>query len=102
LTQIDIGWKLSFWELMKISEKGINMARLFNIKHGYSQPHFNDQLPDRLFAPLENGAHKGERIDRDEFNKALINYYKITGWTQDGVPTYGKFVELGIEEVYEL
>jgi aldehyde:ferredoxin oxidoreductase len=96
------GWKLSFWELMKISEKGINMARLFNIKHGYNQPHFNDQLPDRLFAPLENGAHKGERIDRDEFNKALIIYYQIRGWTQDGVPTYGKFVELGIEEVYEL
>jgi len=96
------GWKISFWELIKISEKGINMARLFNIKHGYSQAHFKDQIPDRFFTPLENGAHKGERIDRDEFDKSLIIYYQIRGWTRDGVPTYGKFVELGIEEVYEL
>jgi len=78
------------------------MARLFNIKHGYSQAHFKDQIPDRFFTPLENGAHKGERIDRDEFDKSLIIYYQIRGWTRDGVPTYGKFVELGIEEVYEL
>jgi aldehyde:ferredoxin oxidoreductase len=65
------GWNISFWELIKISEKGINMARLFNIKHAYNHPQFKDQLPQRFFNPLENGAHKGKKIDKDEFANAL-------------------------------
>ena len=93
------GWEISFWKLMKISEKGVNLTRLFNTKHGYNKPYQVDGLPDRLFEPLENGAHEGEKIDRDELEKALKTYYQIRGWDDNGILTYGKFVELGIEEL---
>ncbi|MDK2878925.1 MAG: aldehyde:ferredoxin oxidoreductase [Thermoanaerobacteraceae bacterium] len=92
------GWNISFWEAVKMGEKGITMARLFNIKHGISSE--EDTLPERLFEPLENGAYKGVAIDREEFNKALKTYYQIMGWDEKGVPTYGKLVELGLEELY--
>ena len=93
------GWKISKWEMMKIAEKGINMMRLFNIKHGLSAA--DDILPDRLFEPLENGAHEGFAIDREEFEKAKITYYQMRGWSNAGVPTFGKFAELGIDDVYK-
>jgi aldehyde:ferredoxin oxidoreductase len=93
------GWDISFWETMKISEKGINMARLFNVKHG--KTYKDDNLPERFFEPLENGPLKGMAINREEFNKALKIYYQIRGWSSEGIPTYGKFVELGIEDLYK-
>ncbi len=93
------GWDLSFWEVSKSGEKGITMARLFNVKHGISAS--EDNLPDRLFEPLENGAYEGMFIDREQFQNAIQTYYEIMGWNGKGVPTYGKLVELGIEELFE-
>jgi aldehyde:ferredoxin oxidoreductase len=89
------GWKIGFWELIKISEKSINLTRLFNIKHGFTAA--DDRLPARMFEPLENGAQKGMAIDREEFQRAVRLYYQIHGWDDEGIPTLGKLIELGIE-----
>jgi len=91
------GWNLGHWEVVKTGEKGIQMARLFNLKHGVLKDH--DTLPDRMFEPLENGAQKGTAIDRNEFCKGLEVYYEMMGWDKEGVPTLGKLAELGIEEL---
>jgi len=88
------GWDLSMWELFKASEKGINLARLFNIKHGLKD--IDDNLPERFFMPLENGAYKGTAINKEIFNNALQTYYQLRGWDNKGIPTHGKLVELGL------
>jgi len=90
------GWDLSHWELVKTGEKGIQMARLFNLKQGVLKD--QDTLPDRMFEPLKNGAQKGTAINKNEFKKGLEIYYEMMGWNKDGVPTLGKLAELGIEE----
>ncbi len=91
------GWEISSWELMKISERGINLARLFNIKHGLTVE--DDTLPDRYFdAPVPDGPSKGQYIDRTQFQKMLDQYYALHGWDSDGIPTQETLERLGLAE----
>ena len=61
-----------------------------------------DSLPDRMFEPMPEGAQKGNHMDRKEFAKAIDTYYEMLGWKPDGMPTFGKFAELGMEDLYHL
>lgn len=93
------GWETSLWELMKVGERGINMARAFNVREGLTRK--DDSLPDRFFQPLEGeGPLKGHKMDRVEFEKALTLYYEMMGWdTEKAIPKMSKLIELDIEWV---
>jgi aldehyde:ferredoxin oxidoreductase len=93
------GWDMSLFELMKVGERANTMARVFNIREGLGST--EDTLPDRMFEPLQNGALKGQALDRDEFKRAVQLYYQMAGWDNQGVPTPGKLVELGLEGLPE-
>jgi aldehyde:ferredoxin oxidoreductase len=88
------GWDTTLWELVKVGERANTMARIFNIREGFSMK--DDMLPTRMFEPLQNGHLEGVAIDRDEFNEALRLYYQMAGWGDDGVPTPAKLAELGL------
>jgi len=88
------GWDMSLFELMKVGERANTMARLFNLREGFTAA--DDVLPARLHEPLQNGALAGEAIDRDEFARALQLYYQMAGWDQQGVPTPAGLAELGL------
>jgi len=89
------GWESSLWELLKAGERGITMARCFNVREGFGRE--DDILPERLFEPLETGALKGKSVDKEEFEKALSLYYEIMGWEKrNGIPRKAKLHELGI------
>jgi aldehyde:ferredoxin oxidoreductase len=89
------GWDTSLWELLKVGERTVTMARVFNLREGFGRK--DDTLPDRLFAPLENGPLQGKGIDRKEFEEALTMYYEAMGWDpMEGVPTRGKLAELNL------
>ena len=89
------GWETSLWELLKVGERTITMARVFNVREGFGRK--DDTLPDRLFEPLENGPLQGKGIDRKEFAEALTLYYEAMGWDpEEGVPTRGKLAELNL------
>jgi len=92
------GWDMSMWEALKIGEKRVQLSRAFNVKHGFTSK--DDMLPDRMFEPLENGAHEGHAIDKAEFDNAVSTYYEMMGWNEEGIPSLGKFAELGIEDMY--
>lgn len=92
------GWDFSLWELMKTSERGIQLARIFNVKQGMGKEW--DCLPERLFEPLVGGAREGACVDKAEFEQAVKYYYEMMGWNTDGVPTMGKFIELGMDELH--
>ena len=94
------GWETSLWELLKVGERTITMARVFNVREGFGRK--DDTLPDRLFEPLENGPLQGKAIDRKEFQEALTMYYEAMGWDpQEGVPTRGKLAELNLSWLEE-
>ncbi len=95
VVQAVTGWETSLWELMKVGERTITMARVFNLREGFGRK--DDTLPDRLYEPLESGALQGQGLDRGEFEDLLTLYYETMGWDpKDGVPTRGKLAELNL------
>jgi aldehyde:ferredoxin oxidoreductase len=83
-------------ELLRIGERATNLARVFNARQGLTRA--DDGLPERLFAPLENGALAGAAIPRAEFAQALNDLYRIKGWDPEtGAPTRAKLRALEIE-----
>jgi aldehyde:ferredoxin oxidoreductase len=95
VVQAITGWETSLWELMKVGERTVTMARVFNLREGFGR--VDDTLPDRLFEPLEGGALQGIGIDRRGFEDLLTLYYEAMGWDPgEGVPTRGKLAELNL------
>lgn len=90
------GWNTSIWELMKASERALNMARYFNLREGFKRS--DDRLPERFFQPLASGPRTGANIPRDEFDSAVALYYAMMGWNlRTGAPTRAKLEELGLD-----
>jgi aldehyde:ferredoxin oxidoreductase len=94
------GWDTSLWELLKVGERSGHLARAFNVRAGFTPA--DDTLPDRMFEALENGPLQGEKLDRDEFQRALNTYYLMVGWDPEtGFPTEAKLAELDLDWVNE-
>jgi aldehyde:ferredoxin oxidoreductase len=95
VVQAVTGWETSLWELMKVGERTVTMARVFNLREGFGRK--DDTLPDRLYEPLESGALQGQGLDHGEFEDLLTLYYEAMGWDpKEGVPTRGKLAELNL------
>ena len=90
------GWNMSVFELLKVGERGNTLARLFNLREGFTAK--DDTLPNRLFSPLQNGRLEGQGIDREEFQHAMQLYYQMAGWDVSGVPLPGKLAELDLSD----
>ncbi len=86
------GWYTSTWELMKVGERIVNMARVFNVREGFTKK--DDWLPERFFQPHTSGALSDTSIKRDELKNAINTYYSMMGWNEDGIPTNAKLQEL--------
>ncbi len=95
LVSASTGWDTSLWTLMKDSERALNLARIFNIREGFTAS--DDTLPDRFFGELAFGQRKGSKVDRRQFDGALRLYYEMMGWDGDtGVPSAAKLHELDL------
>jgi len=99
LVKAATGWDTSLWEIMKAGERTINMARLYNIREGFTLD--DDTLPERMFEPLQNGRLKGTSIPREKFKQAISLYYSMMGWDEKGIPSKGKLLELNLDWTLE-
>lgn len=88
------GLETSLWELMKVGERRINMFRVFNLREGFTYK--DDELPERMFQPIQSGPRKGQKLDRDEFERTRSLYYQMMGWDKRGVPAKAKLWELDL------
>jgi aldehyde:ferredoxin oxidoreductase len=94
------GWDTSLFELLKVAERMMTMARIFNIREGFGRD--DDSWPDRLFEPLPDGPCKGQIFTKDDLEKAKDLYYEMMGWDkQTGNPTRGKLVDLNLDWLTE-
>ena len=92
------GWNTTVWELMKVGERVINIARVFNLREGFTEK--NDWLPERFFHPQTSGPLSKTAVDPTELERAKHTYYRVMGWDEDtGIPLKGKLEELGISWV---
>jgi len=77
---------------VKIGERTWNLERLWNLKAGLTAA--DDTLPKRLLKEAHKaGPAKGVTVQLDVM---LPIYYKERGWSQDGVPSDEKLMELGL------
>jgi aldehyde:ferredoxin oxidoreductase len=94
------GWDVSGWELIKVSERALNMARAFNTLEGFGVN--DDSLPERIFEPIENGPLKGQAIERHQFAEMRNLAYDMLGWDhQLASPRRWKLHELGLHWLTE-
>lgn len=95
------GWRTSWYELMQVAEKSINMARIFNLREGFSEK--DDTMPELFFENYKGGILNGTgAIDRNEFAKALKTRYQIMCWDENtSVPSKGKLIDLDLDWLIE-
>jgi aldehyde:ferredoxin oxidoreductase len=89
------GWNLTMEEALQIGERATNMARVFNVREGFSRK--DDCLPERFFQPLENGTLAGQSMQHNEFEKALTRLYGLKGWDPEtAIPGRKRLEELSL------
>jgi aldehyde:ferredoxin oxidoreductase len=83
------------WSMEKLNQVGEriwNMERQFNLAAGFTAK--DDTLPPRLLnEPAQTGPAKGLV---NGLPKMLPEYYKVRGWTPEGVPTKETLERLGL------
>jgi aldehyde:ferredoxin oxidoreductase len=82
-------------ELMRIAERVMTVARLFNVREGFTD--MDDKLPKRFFQPRTDGALSKKALDPEKMDKAKRYYYTLMGWDAKGVPLPERIEELYIE-----
>ena len=96
ITEAVTGWDTSIVELLSIAERALTMARLFNIREGFTAD--DDVLPARYFQPKVGGALSDIKLDPEQMEKAKRYYYTLMGWDGNtGIPLPEKLDELGID-----
>jgi aldehyde:ferredoxin oxidoreductase len=82
-------------DLERVGERISTLARLFNVREGFSRP--ADTLPARnLEQPMTAGPAAGQVV---ELAPMLDEYYRLMGWDKDGVPTSMCLINLGLAEL---
>ncbi|HKI54362.1 MAG TPA: aldehyde ferredoxin oxidoreductase family protein, partial [Anaerolineales bacterium] len=80
------GWGVTVDELQEVGARRLNLFRTFNAREGLDRK--ADKLPKKFFKALKGeGPTAGIALTQDELDSAIDEYYKLAGWTEDGVPT---------------
>lgn len=81
-------------DLMDIGERIFNLERVFNVREGFGRE--ADSLPKRVLeTPLPEGHSKNVTVALEPM---LDEYYKLRGWTSNGIPTINTLSELKLHD----
>ena len=89
------GWQTGVMELLRIAERVMTVARLFNIREGFTDE--DDKLPERFFQPKTSGVLSDRALDPDAMERAKRYFYVLMGWDTKGVPLPERLEDLCIE-----
>ncbi|NWG08486.1 MAG: aldehyde ferredoxin oxidoreductase family protein [Chloroflexi bacterium] len=90
------GWGMTVDELMEVGARRLNLFRVFNAREGFGRK--DDKLPKKFFKQLQGtGPTAGFALTHEEIDSAIDAYYKMAGWTADGVPTAETLKKHGVE-----
>ena len=86
-------WDWTAADVLRAGERIFNLKRLINLRLGVTRA--DDTLPARLLSqPRPSGGAAGVLPDLE---LQLTDYYRLRGWTPDGVPTSERLTALGVE-----
>jgi aldehyde:ferredoxin oxidoreductase len=89
------GWDVTVEELLTVGERRLNLFRLFNAREGLGRK--DDKLPKKFFKQLQGtGPTSNFALTEQEVEKALDDYYRLAGWSADGIPTQQTLEKLDI------
>ena len=92
------GWQVTEEELREVVKRVYTLTRAFNTREGFRRK--DDILPARIFDEgIETGPIKGRKMNREELEKMLEDYYKIWGWDEDGIPTLNTLKKYGLDDI---
>jgi len=85
------------FELMKVGERSINMAYIFNYREGFTSQ--DDTLPEVFYHNFKGGPLYGQgAINKEDFQRAVRLCYKFMGWNLNtGIPNSAKLIELDLD-----
>ncbi|MFC1950124.1 aldehyde ferredoxin oxidoreductase family protein [Chloroflexota bacterium] len=82
-------------ELLIAAQRIRTLERAFLVTKGIRRE--NDTLPERIFKTASpGGVLKGDKLDRQKFDKMVDEYYQLRGWDEDGVPKEETFKKFGL------
>jgi aldehyde:ferredoxin oxidoreductase len=90
------GWDINFEEAMRVGKRAVNLARVFNLRHGIN-PELDRPSPRYGSTPVD-GLAEGKGI-MPHWDKMLQNYYQLMGWDSSGRPLPETLVNLGLEDI---
>jgi aldehyde:ferredoxin oxidoreductase len=89
------GWDMTVEELMEVGKRRLNLFRAFNAREGLDRK--ADKLPKKFFKQLQGaGPTAGIALTQEEVDSAIDEYYKLAGWTNNGIPTEETLASLDI------
>jgi len=89
------GWRVTVDELMRVGARRLNLMRAFNAREGLDRK--DDKLPKKFFKALQGeGPSAGVALLHEEIESALDEYYKLAGWTKNGIPTRAALEQLDL------
>jgi len=89
------GWDVTVDELMAVGERRLNLFRIFNAREGLDRK--DDKLPKKFFKALGGaGPTAGTALTHEEIESAKDEYYRLAGWTDNGIPTHQTLERLDI------
>jgi len=94
------GWETNMWELFKVAERGVTMARVFNLREGLGRR--DDVLPERVATPFVTKTVNEKPVPPEVLDEHVSIFYGMMGWDPEtGVPTGPRLQELDIAWVQE-
>jgi aldehyde:ferredoxin oxidoreductase len=94
------GWQTNVHELLLVAERGVTMARAFNMREGFTRA--DDVLPLRMNTPHKHGTVNEKPVDPEVLDEHVSMLYSMMGWdSETGVPLPGRLQDLDIEWVAE-
>lgn len=95
LTAAVTGWDVSLFELVKVGERALALARVFNAREGFTPA--DDASHWRISTPFESGPAVGVKVPAEAMHEAMILYYDMCSWDRStGAPIAAKLHELGV------
>lgn len=94
------GWPTSVADLKQMAEKQLNLEKAFNLR--FTNCGRKDDLPTPrdLTEPIPTGPLAGWKMDPDQFNRMLDEYYELHGWDKrTSYPTRKTLTSLGLADV---
>jgi len=95
------GWDVSDIELLRVGERALALARLYNAREGLTPA--DDTHHPRFTEPLMQAGEEGDSIPEAQMREAVDLYYELQGWDKEtGAPTRAKLHELSLDWAVEV